>query len=298
MRLSPFTLALSALAAAAVLAACGGNNNSIKKNGTVAVAPSATRPPASTSQPAAAAASGTARPGTEPTASPRNTPVTNPSAGCATQSAGPSGPAGAAAAVAPTPPTQEPPFVPGQQPVRPSVDLATITVNPTYIPSGYTSLDADHPGPVSISATDIATPASNPQATLAHLNNIGFLGGRQQGWSAQPVQGRIPTIYVLHLVFSSDAGASEFLRNPPLSAIVCAKPEPGQQIGQEALHVFYQYQTPGGAGPADGHSIYWRCGRVVIGVNDSSVPGLATQGTVDDLARKIQGDFIKTQPCS
>jgi len=298
MRRLPITLALSALAAAVLVTACGGGNNANKGKATVAAPPSVTRPAAPSSaaggSPAAVnVAGGTARPGVIQTPTPRNTQVANPSPGCAAQASGPNG-----SPVAAVPPTQEPPFVPGQQPVRPPVDLAAFTVNPAYIPSGFTSLDADQKKPVSISASDIASTATNPQATLAHLNNIGFLGGRQQGWSAQPLQGRIPTIYVLHLVFNTDAGASEFLRNPPLGALICARPEPGPELGQEALHIFYQYQTPGGAGPADGHSVYWRCGRVVIGVNDSSIPGLATQGIVDDLARKIQGDYVKTQPCS
>ncbi len=293
MRRLPITLALVAIAATALVAACGGNNNANKKTATTAAQPSTTRP-ATGGSPSAAAVSGiTVLPGGIQTPSPRSTQVINPSPGCAAQASGPAG-----SPVAAVPPTQEPPFVPGQQPVRPSVDLAAFTVNPAYIPSGFKSLDADQPKPVSISASDVASTANNPQGTLVHLNNIGFLGGRQQGWSAQAVQGRIPTIYVLHLVFNNDAGASEFLRNPPLGALLCAKPEPGPPIGQEALHIFYQYQTPGGAGPADGHSVYWRCGRIVIGVNDSSVPGQATQGVVDDLARKIQADFIKTQPCS
>jgi len=149
-----------------------------------------------------------------------------------------------------------------------------------------------------VAARDVAGAATNPQATLNHLTNTGYLGGRQQGWSADSVQNRIPTIYVLHFVFSNDAGASDFLRNPPLSATICARPEPGPQVGQETLHLFYTYETPGGVGPADGQSLYWRCGRVVIGVNDSSAPGQASQGLVDDLGRKIQADFIKTQPCS
>jgi hypothetical protein len=271
-----------------VLTACGGNNS---KKASPTAAQVVTRSTPTTSAPDTTGRVATpGGPATAQTVTPQRTPQAGPSVGCVATNQSP--PAAAA------PATPEPPFAPGPQPTRPEVDLSTFTVDPRSIPAGFKAVEADPKVPVRVSAQDIASSAANPQTTLSHLTNIGFLGGRQQAWAASPVQNRIPSIYVLHLVFGNDAGASDFLRNPPLAATICARPESGPQLGQETLHLFYTYETPGGAGPADGHALYWRCGRVVLGVNNSNAPAQASQGLVDDLGRKVLADFTRAQPCS
>src|SRR5947209_17350191 len=104
------------LVAAALLVACSGNKS---KTSTATASPGATRPAVvgATAVPQVSGpASGTPRAGAGQTPSPRNTPVTQPSAACAAQSAGPQ------AAAVQAQPSPEPPFVPGPQPVRPAVD--------------------------------------------------------------------------------------------------------------------------------------------------------------------------------
>lgn len=282
MRRQPLIVASLALLAAALLAGCGGN----KKNN----AHKATISPTS----ARSTVSGSPGPTVAQTASPLGTPFAGTTSACTSLGAGPGAPTPAAAAV-----TAEPPFVVATQPVRPAIDLNEFSVNPQYIPSGFKSNEA--PGQVAkIAAADLAQTTANPQATVAHLNNIGFLGGRQQAWAGPQTQGRIPSIFVDHLVFSTDAGATDFLSNPPFAASICVRPESGPQLGQESIHVFYAYNiqlATGGTGPADGHGVYWRCGRADIVVTAAGAPGQITQGQVDDLARKLQADFVKKQPC-
>ena len=282
MRLVPLTLLSIAVVPAFVLMGCSGGNN---KKGSSASATAGTffaGSPVSGNQ----------------TPSPEGTPFAGTTSACATLVSGPGAPTPTTAAA---PITPEPPFVAGTQPTRPNIDLNEFTVNPQHIPSGFTSAEAGRSTPVRLTAADLAQTTANPQATVAHLNNIGFLGGRQQAWGGPTTQGRIPSIYVDHLVFVTDAGASNFIHSPAFSATICVKPETGAQIGQESAHVFYQFTIPlatGGNGPAEGHGVYWRCGRVDIVVTAAGAPAQFSEGQVDDLVRKIQNDFVKKQPCS
>jgi hypothetical protein len=105
---------------------------------------------------------------------------------------------------------------------------------------------------------------------------------------------------VQHLVFASDAGASLFLREPTFAAQACVEEETGPLIGQEthSLHVRYQLQlSDKSVGTAEGHAALIRCGRVVITVVGVGTPGQFAETQVNDLARKVQGDFAKVQPC-
>ncbi|HEY7295212.1 MAG TPA: hypothetical protein VH916_09220, partial [Dehalococcoidia bacterium] len=148
-------------------------------------------------------------------------------------------------------------------------------------------------------ATDLAQGTPNPQAALQHLQQIGFLGGRQQGFTGPTTRGAIATVTVQHLIFSSDAGASNFLHTPVISAVACVRQERAPQIGQEANALSYTAPTAQNSIPFEGFSVAWRCGRVLINVTVAGAPGLYNLAQTDQIAQKVQAAYLQTgQPCS
>lgn len=280
-------LVLAATAVSLLSMACGGSSNKPK-----------TPTPAATSANAVSTQTGgIAGTAGTPSSTPTTQRVATPSAGTASSSAACSaftaGPQPPAPAVAPTSAAT---IDASNAPSRPPIDVSALTVSPQLVSPFTPAIDGR------INPTDLAKSTADPPAALARLNSIGFLGGRQQGFTGPTNQGRIPTLFVQHLVFNADPGASDFLRNPLVAAQICLRPENAPQIGQETQGFFYQFNVAlptGGQGPADGHSILWRCGRVVIGVTGAGAPGQTTQGQLYDLAQKIQAQFVQSgQPCS
>jgi hypothetical protein len=280
-----------AIGVAALLAGCGSDGNKPKS-------PSAA---VSTPRPTQAAAPSGTRGGSN-TAGPAPTLAAAPATPLATNQAG-------CAQFAYTPVQPQ-----GTPPPRPPVSLSQLDVSNnlvTQVLPAFQPLQPDTaPNSTStqllgatLTAADVAQTAADPQQAFAYLNQIGFLGGSQRGWAAPVNQGRIPTIYVQHFVFGNDFGAESFLRNPVIGKTVCAHPEPGSQIGQSTAHFFYTFDVPlqgGGTGPADGHGVFWRCGRVVNGVTGAGVPGQVTRAQIEQIAQRTQQTFVQNsqQPCS
>jgi len=275
-------IAVAALLITVIMAGCTSGNSKPK---TPSPAPPAAR--TATGSPP----TGTSRASQDTPAAGRGTPATGAILSGCTGQTGPRTPVAGNAS-----PTPEAPFVAGTQPVRPAVDLTQLTVPPDAVPAGYVaSIDGR------VQPQSIARDAASPPAALNHLNNIGLLGGKELGWTGPTIDGRIPTLYVQYLIFGTDAGAAEFLRAPVFGANLCIRSEASPLIGQETSGLFYQFETPlqgGSTGSSDGHGIFWRCGRVLLGVTGASAPGKITQNQIGDLARRVQAEFIKSQPCA
>jgi len=270
---SHLPVAASIVLAAVVLAACGAGKNSAAK------LPASSTPAMST--PLAGAATPTA---------PRPVPAVGAVLSGCSDAVGPANPARPAASPTPRP------FAPGPQPVRPAIDLSKLTVPPSFIPAPFTKV-----GDGAVGAPAIAKDALDPQGSLNRLNTIGFLGGREQIWTGPAFQGRIPTRYVQYIVFSSDAGASDFLRAPILASNLCVHVETGPALGQEAISLVYRFSLAlegGGTGDGEGHGVLWRCGRVLTNVTGSAAPGQVQRSEIDDLARKVFAQFNKVERCS
>lgn len=270
-----------------LLAACGGGNNNKR--------------PASPSASAAALASGTAgatpaRPGGTPPGSAQATLSPQPPSVASAVSAGTPDANGCLTfPLLPLDTANLPP-----QPPRPAVQLQQLTVPQSAVLPGFKADDGGQYNPQEQrSPTDIAAGTADPQAVLAHLQQIGFLGGRQQGFTGPENNGAIATVTVQHLIFSTDAGASTFLHAPVVSSIPCVKQAQAPQIGQETNAFSYTAPAAHNSVPFQGYSVAWRCGRVFINVTIAGAPGLYTLAQTVQVAQKVQAAFLQTgQPCS
>ncbi len=186
------------------------------------------------------------------------------------------------------------------QPQRPAIQLPQLTVPQSAMLPGFSADDGGQYNPQEQrSATDIAAGTANPQAAVEHLQQIGFLGGRQQGFTGPQTNGAIATITVQHLIFSSDAGASSFLHDPVISSFACVRQVQPPQIGQETNAFSYTAQAARSSVAFQGYSVAWRCGRVLINVTLAGAPGLYTLPQTVQVAQKVQAAFLQTgQPCS
>jgi len=278
MRARRFSAGFAALALAAT-AACGGGNKNSNTNSAAAPA----------SRPATAAAGASVRPAVGSTGAPASPaavrPVTTPTGACLSFPLQPLDTAAAASS-----------------PKRPDIDLSksAFTVVPADMPPGFGPSDAgEYSKGEKRVVGDIAAGSANPQASISHLNEIGYVDGRQQGWAAPETSGVIPTVSVQHFVFQTDAGASNFLHNPVIVAGVCVKADQAPQIGQETNALYYTATAARANTQFEGRGILWRCGRVVLNVTGAGLPGQFTPATMAGLAQKIQAEFLKTgQPCS
>lgn len=296
-----WTLAL--LAPAVLLLACGSNKSNNTANNAAAsatVAPSATlvaggaqgtpipavaspAPPRATPAATAAVARATVTPaGTPPVG------VPNP---CITLSNGPVPPNATLA-----PPTPIPAFTPGAQPVRPAVDFSKLATPPGIVPQGWIPLNDGR-----FDAANVASVAPYPQTATAYLQTIGLLGGRVQSWTGPASDGRFPLLALQYFAFDTDAGASAFLHNPVDPAQYCVKQEQGASLGMETSHTSFQYSgklQSNKDGLFEGQTVLWRCGRVLLSVQQVGAPGQFSPGSVDEIAKKVQQQFVKTNPCS
>jgi hypothetical protein len=270
-----------------VFAACSGSGNGSKNTQQGPADGQATFVPT--------AASYTPIPGSTALATPYPVPSGTPPMGainpCVALSNGPQPPN----ATLP-PATPIPPFNPGPQPQRQAVDFSKLQLASSTIPSGYTALNDGK-----VDATNLAQVAAYPQYAFAGLQTIGFLGARARSWTGPPANGRFPLLALDYFAFANDAGASQFLHDPVHPANQCIKQELGSAIGQETRHDSFQYSGPlqtGNQGLFEGHDVLWRCGRVLLAVQQVGAPGQFSPASADAIARKVQADFVKTQPCS
>ncbi len=284
-----------AVAVAALLAACGGNSN--KPKSPTAAGSSATRAATQSGRATGGTPAPNASGPTGPLAVATATPLVTNQAGCAQ--------------FAYTPVQAQ-----GTPPPRPQVSLSQLDVPNNLVNQILTTFQPLQPDVIpnnpnsttqvtgtNLTLADVAQTATNPQQAANYLSQIHFLGGSQRGWAAPVNQGRIPTIYVQHFVFGNDFGAESFLRNPVIGKTICAHPEPGATIGQTTARFFYTFDVSlqgGGTGPADGHGVFWRCGRIINGVTGAGVPGQITAAQIDQIAQKAQQVFLQNsqQPCS
>mgnify|MGYP001208126827 CR=1 FL=1 len=183
---------------------------------------------------------------------------------------------------------------------RPALQLPQLTVPASAVPPGFKADDGGQYNPQEQrTANNIAQGTADPQAALQHLQQIGFLGGRQQGFTGPTTRGAIATVTVQHLIFNSDAGASNFLHDPVISPIPCVKQQPAPQLGQETIAFSYTAPAAQNSIPFEGYSVAWRCGRVFINVTIAGAPGLYTLAQTAQIAQKVQAAYLQTgQPCS
>jgi hypothetical protein len=287
MRRSRSSLLVTLAVALALLAACSGGNNH--------------KHPATASSSATGSAAGT--PGARATAPSPATPRSGqtplppqPAAAATARSAGTPDANGCLTfPLLPLDTANLPP-----QPQRPAIQLPQLTVPQSAVLPGFRADDGGQYVPTEQrSVTDIASGTANPQAAVEHLQQIGYLGGRQQGFTGPQTNGAIATITVQHLIFNSDAGASSFLHDPVISSFACVKQAQPPQIGQETNAFSYSAQAAQNSIPFQGYSVAWRCGRVVINVTLAGAPGLYTLAQTVQVAQKVQAAFLQTgQPCS
>ena len=205
-----------------------------------------------------------------------------------------SGPQQAGATLPPATPI--PPFTPGPQPSRPPIDLGTLKLSAGTIPSDYTQLQDGK-----FLAADIAPAMAYPQYAYAYMQTIGLVVGRALSWTGPQQNGRTPLLTVIYYVFDNDAGASTFLQHPLFPANFCSKPEQGAPIGQESAYYSYQYAgqvSASSQGIFEGHRVFWRCGRVLLSVEQVGALGQFSASSVNAIAQKVQSDYTKTQSCS
>jgi hypothetical protein len=289
MRRTPLYLCLALMAALLTLAACSSSNNKAPKHPTVGgdvLGVASYAPTAVTFTPVPASSNvGTpfpVPPGTPPVGEP------NP---CVSISNGPQ----QAGATLP-PATPIPPFTPGPQPSRPPIDLGTLKLSKSTVPSGYTSLQDGK-----FSAVDIAPSMAYPQYAYAYMQTIGLIVGRAMSWTGPQQNGRYPLLTVVYYVFANDAGASTFLQHPLFPANFCSKPEQGAALGMESAYYSYQYTsqvTATSQGIFEGHRVFWRCGRVLLSVEQVGATGQFSADSANAIAQKVQADYTKTQSCS
>ncbi len=277
-------LTVSLVAGLVLLAACsGGNNHKAPASATASVAvagTSAATPRVSGATPRPALTPLPPQPPPVPSAISAGTPDAN---GCLTFPLVP-------VDVANLPP----------QPPRPAVQLPQLTVPQSAMLPGFTADDGGQYNPQEQrSVSDIAAGTANPQAAIEHLQQIGFLGGRQQGFTGPQSNGAIATITVQHLIFNSDAGASNFLHDPVISTAACVRQLQPPQIGQETNAFSYTAQAARSNIAFQGYSVAWHCGRVLINVTLAGAPGQYTLPQAVQVAQKVQAAFLQTgQPCS
>ncbi|HZQ34823.1 MAG TPA: hypothetical protein VFD32_02745 [Dehalococcoidia bacterium] len=284
---SPLLVALAA--GLALLAACSGGNNNKHPAGTSSATSGAAGTPGVV---ATAQGSGTPRPGQTPGVGQPPAPPPIPSVA----SAGTPGANGCLTfPLLPLDTANLP-----TQPPRPAIQLPQLTVPQSAILPGFKADDGGQYNPQEQrSVTDIASGTVNPQAAVEHLQQIGYLGGRQQGFTGPQANGAIATITVQHLIFSSDAGASNFLRAPVIGSFACVKQAVAPQIGQETNAFSYSATAARSSTPFEGYSVAWRCGRVLINVTLAGAPGQYTLAQTVQVAQKVQAAFLQSgQPCS
>lgn len=286
MRRTPLLLFVALAATLVTLGACGGGNNNGNKR------------PANAGSSATISASSTAA--VVPTAASQTTPRPGqPPAPPPVPSAASAGTPGANGCLSfPLTPLDTANLPP--QPSRPAVQLPQLTVPQSAALPGFTADDGGQYTPQEQRGlTDLAAGTANPQAAVAHLQQIGYLGGRQQGFTGPQTSGAIATITVQHFIFNSDAGASNFLRAPVIGAAPCVKQAQAPQIGQETNAFSYTAPAAQNSIPFAGYSVAWRCGRVLINVTLAGAPGLYTLAQTVQVAQKVQAAFLQTgQPCS
>ncbi|HLZ70684.1 MAG TPA: hypothetical protein VKV26_12355 [Dehalococcoidia bacterium] len=282
MRASLSPLLVVAAAAVALLSACGGGKNN-KPSPTPAAGASA----APTRQSATSAA-------------PALTPL--PARSSAVASVASAGTPGANGCLTFPLLPLDTSNLPTQAP-RPAVQIPQLTLPESAVTSvlpGFKPDDAGQYNPQEQrTANDIVQGTANPQAAAQHLQQIGFLGGRQQGFTGPQRNGAIATVTVQHFVFNSDAGASNFLHAPVISAIPCVMQQQPPSIGQEANAFSYTAPAAQTSVPFAGFSVGWRCGRVFINVSVAGAPGLYTLAQTSQIAQKVQAAFLQAgQPCA
>ncbi|MHB8576279.1 MAG: hypothetical protein ACYDCQ_13220 [Dehalococcoidia bacterium] len=281
------------LSAAVILLACGGGNTAQKPGAVASPARSATSAAQSSVSATPRAAASTATPSSSSTPAITQTGTATPAATgtpAATDAAGclrfPLTPLSAAD---------------GTVTARPAIDGSKWTIPQQDIPKGFTNVGGGDLKAESISPTTIAIGTADPPASLAHLQQIGMLGGRQQQWAGPQAGGLTSVVQILHIAFNDDRGAANFLSNPVITASACVKEESGPNVGQATRHFSYSapVKTDNGAPLSeDGHGVMWRCGRVLINVVEVGAAGQFTQAMTDDLARNVQALFVKSDQCS
>lgn len=205
-----------------------------------------------------------------------------------------SGPQQAGATLPPATPI--PAFTPGPQPQRPPIDLGTLKLSAGTIPS-----DQDPFQDGKFTAVNIVPAMPYPQYAYAFLQTIGFEVGRAETWTGPDVNGRRSLLTVIYYVFDNDAGASAFLQHPLFPANFCTKSEQGAMIGMETAHFSYQYAaavSQTSQGIYEGHRVFWRCGRVLLSVEQVGMLGQFSAASTDAIAQKVQSDYLETQSCS